>query len=264
MGPTVGGYITDNWNWRSNFYINVPIGIAAAFMVSTFVHDPSYLQRLKGKGRADWIGIICLVLALGLGEIVMDRGQRADWFATPWVWYFSLIAGSAFLILVWHEWRIPDPIVQFRIFKNKNFTIPTILLIVLTFSSYGMQILNPVFLQNLLGYTAWKAGLAMAPRGLGVMGAMFLLGGIARRGYDTRPLVMTGFLLIGAATWQLGTLNLNMAISNFTWPTLVQGIGMGLVFPNLSAAALGSIRRCLLYTSPSPRDLSTARMPSSA
>ena len=243
MGPTVGGYITDNWNWRWNFYINVPIGIAAAFMVSTFVNDPSYLQRLKGKGRADWLGIICLVLALGLGEIVMDRGQRADWFATPWVWYFSLIAGSAFLILVWHEWRIPDPIVQFRILKNKNFTIPTILLIVLTFSSYGMQILNPVFLQDLLGYTAWKAGLAMAPRGLGVMCAMFLLGGIARRGYDTRPLVMTGFLLIGAATWQLGTLNLNMSISNFTWPTLVQGIGMGLVFPNLSAAALGSIRR---------------------
>ena len=114
MGPTVGGYITDNWNWRWNFYINVPIGIAAGFMVSTFVHDPSYLRKLKGKGAADWIGIVCLVLALGLGEIVMDRGERADWFATPWVWYFSIIAGSAFLILLVHEWRTPDPIVQVR------------------------------------------------------------------------------------------------------------------------------------------------------
>jgi len=82
LGPTVGGYITLNWNWRWNFYINVPIGIAAAFMVSTFVHDPSYLRRLKGAGRPDWLGIVCLVLSLGLGEIVMDRGERADWFAT--------------------------------------------------------------------------------------------------------------------------------------------------------------------------------------
>jgi DHA2 family multidrug resistance protein len=243
MGPTVGGYITDNWNWRWNFYINVPIGIAAGFMVSTFVHDPSYLRKLKGQGRADWLGIVCLVLALGLGEIVMDRGDRADWFAAAWVWYFTIIAGGAFLLLLWHEWRTPEPIVQVLIFKNRKFAVPTLLLVILTFTSYGMQILNPVFLQDLLGYNAWKAGLAMAPRGLGVMSAMFLLGGIARRGYDTRPLVAFGFLLIGAATWQLGSLNLNMAISNFVWPTMVQGIGMGLVFPNLSAAALSSIPR---------------------
>jgi MFS transporter, DHA2 family, multidrug resistance protein len=243
MGPTVGGYITDNWNWRWNFYINVPLGIAAGFMVSTFVHDPAYLRKLKGKGRADWLGIVCLVLALGLGEIVMDRGERADWFGSAWVWYFTIIASSAFIMLIIHEWRTEEPIIHIRILTNRNFAVPTILLIVLTFSSYGMQILNPVFLQELLGYTAWKAGLAMAPRGLGVMSAMFLLGGIARRGYDTRPLVAFGFFLLAAATWQLGSLNLNMQISNFIWPTLVQGIGMGLVFPNLSAAALSSISR---------------------
>jgi DHA2 family multidrug resistance protein len=106
-----------------------------------------------------------------------------------------------------------------------------------------MQILNLVFLQDLLGYTAWKAGLAMAPRGLGVMASMFLLGGIARRGYDTRPLVAFGFLMVALSTWQLGSLNLNMAISNFVWPTVFQGVGMGLVFPNLSASALSSIPR---------------------
>jgi DHA2 family multidrug resistance protein len=243
MGPTVGGYITDNFNWRWNFYINVPIGIAAGFMVSTFVHDPSYLRRLKGRGRADWLGILCMVLALGLGEIVMDRGERADWFATPWVWYFSIIAATAFVALIIHEWRTPEPIIHVRLLTNRKFAIPTLLLIVLTFGAYGMQILNPVFLQDLLGYTAWKAGLAMAPRGLGVMASMFLLGGIARRGYDTRPLVAFGFLMVAVSTWQLGSLNLNMAISNFVWPTVFQGIGMGLVFPNLSASALSSIPR---------------------
>src|SRR5579885_883621 len=243
MGPTVGGYITDNFNWRWNFYINVPIGIAAGFMVSTFVHDPAYLRKLKGRGRADWIGIFCMVLALGLGEIVMDRGERADWFATPWVWYFSLIAGAAFVLLIIHEWRTPEPIIHVRLLANRKFAIPTLLLIVLTFGAYGMQILNPVFLQDLLGYTAWKAGLAMAPRGMGVMASMFLLGGIAKKGYDTRPLVIFGFFLIGFSAWMLGGLDLTMSMSNFIWPTVTQGIGMGLVFPNLSASALSSIPR---------------------
>src|SRR6516164_2861089 len=197
LGPTVGGYITLNWNWRWNFYINVPTGVLAAFMVSTFVHDPSYLRRLKGAGRADWVGIVCLVLALGLGEIVMDRGERADWFATPWVWYFTIIAGGAFVILIYHELNTAEPIVQLRLLKIKNFSLPTALLITLIFTSYGMQILNPIFLQDLLGYTSWQAGLLMLPRGLGLTVAMFFLGGIARRGYDTRPLVGLGFSLMG-------------------------------------------------------------------
>jgi DHA2 family multidrug resistance protein len=243
LGPTVGGYITVNLNWRWNFYINVPIGAAAAFMVSTFVHDPSYLRRLKGAGRADWLGIICLVLALGLGELVMDRGERADWFATAWVWYFTIIAGSAFFTLIYHEWHTAEPIVQVRLLQIKNFSIPTALSITLIFTGYGMQILNPIFLQHLMGYTAWQAGLLMLPRGVGLAVAMFFLGGIARRGYDTRPLVAFGFCLVGISLWLLGSLNLNMAVSNFVWPTVVQGIGMGLVFPNLSTAALSSIPR---------------------
>ncbi len=243
LGPTVGGYITLNWNWRWNFYINVPTGIAAACMVSAFVHDPSYLKRLKGAGRADWVGIICLILALGLGEVVMDRGERADWFATAWVWYFSIIAAGAFGTLIIHELRTPQPIVQFRLFRIKNFSLPTALLITLVFTAYGMQILNPIFLQDLLGYTSWQAGLLMLPRGLGLTAAMFFLGGIARRGYDTRPLVALGFILVGVGLTLLGGLNLNMAVWNFVWPTVIQGVGMGLVFPNLSAAALSSIPR---------------------
>jgi DHA2 family multidrug resistance protein len=145
--------------------------------------------------------------------------------------------------LIVHEWRIPDPIVHVRILRNRNFAVPTILLVLMTFTSYGMTILNPIFLQELLGYTAWKAGLAMAPRGAGVMAAMFLLGGIAKKGYDTRPLVGLGFGLIGISAWLLGGLDLTMSMSNFIWPTVVQGVGMGLVFPNLSASALSSIPR---------------------
>jgi DHA2 family multidrug resistance protein len=173
----------------------------------------------------------------------MDRGERADWFAAPWVWYYTIIAASAFFTLIYHEWHTAEPIVQIRLLMIKDFSIPTALLITLIFTGYGMQILNPIFLQDLLHYTAWQAGLLMLPRGLGLTAAMFFLGGIARRGFDTRPLVGFGFCLVGISVWLLGSLNLNMAPSNFVWPTVVQGIGMGLVFPNLSASALSSIPR---------------------
>jgi len=163
----------------------------------------------------------------------MDRGDRADWFQSAWVCYFSAIALSAFVVLIVHEWRTPNPILQVKLITNRSFAIPTMLLIILTFTAYGMQILNPVFLQELLGYTAWKAGLAMAPRGIGVMSAMFLLGAIARKGYDTRKLVFLGYILIAIAQWELSTLDLSMSISNFVWPTLVQGVGMGLILSQL-------------------------------
>src|SRR5581483_2751351 len=138
LGPTVGGWITDNWNWRWNFYINLPLGTAALLMVSAFVHDPDYLRKLKGKGRADYLGIVCLVLSLGLGEIVMDRGDRADWFQSAWVCYFAAIALGAFVLLIWHEWRTPNPILQVKLITNRSFAVPTALLIILTFTAYGM------------------------------------------------------------------------------------------------------------------------------
>jgi MFS family permease len=119
-----------------------------------------------------------------------------------------------------------------------------VLLIVLTFASHGMQILNPIFLQELLGYTATQAGLAMAPRGLGVMISMFFVGSIARHNFKTRPLVIVGILSLALGTWNLASLiNLSMSIYNFAWATFIQGIGMGLVFPDISTTALGSVSR---------------------
>jgi DHA2 family multidrug resistance protein len=243
MGPTVGGYITENWNWRWNFYINVPIGIVAAFMVSTFVTDPPYLRNLKGKEPADYLGLTCLVISLSLGELVMDRGERADWFASSWVVYCSLIALITFGLLIIHELRVADPVIRLRILRSFNFSLPTAMVILMSFVSYGMQILNPIFLQELLGYTAWKAGLAMAPRGLGVMPAMFFTGWLGKRGVRLRPFVGLGFLLVALANWRLAHLDITMSIYDFVWPTLIQGIGFGLIFPFLSSTALGSIKR---------------------
>src|SRR5258708_25036591 len=129
MGPTLGGWITDNWNWRWNFFINLPIGAAAFLMVWTFVHDPAYLRVRRAKGgKTDYVGIACLVVGLGAMQIVLDRRQRADWFAAPWVIWTSLVSAAALLILAINELRIADPILDLRILKLKVFNVALLLL----------------------------------------------------------------------------------------------------------------------------------------
>src|SRR6266478_1772965 len=117
-GPTIGGWITDNWNWRWNFYINLPVGAIAFLMVSAFVHDPTYLRGTRRGGRIDYVGILCLLLSLGLIQIVLDRGERADWFNSPWVVSATIIASAAMILLVVHELRTKEPILELHIFKN--------------------------------------------------------------------------------------------------------------------------------------------------
>ena len=243
MGPTIGGWITDAWSWRWNFYINVPIGSLGIFMVYRFVDDPPYMRNLKRGGRVDWVGIACLIVCLGLGEIVLERGERSDWFQSAWVVYCTMIALGALALLVFNELKVEDPIVDLRILADKRFTLPVTLVIFLTFTLYGTAILNPIFLQELLGYTASKAGVVMAPRGIGTMFAMIMLGSLARRGFDTRWLVAIGFALVAFAMWSLAGLNLSSDTFRIVWPTVLQGFGTGLVFPGLSAAALASMHR---------------------
>jgi len=242
MGPTVGGWITDAWSWRWNFYINVPIGTIAAFMVMRFVDDPPYMRERR-RGRIDFVGILCLIVTLGLGEIVLDRGERADWFQSAWVCWYTAAAIGALVLLIFHETRVEDPVVDLGILKDMRFTLPVTLVIFLTFTLYGTGILNPVFLQELLGYTASKAGLAMAPRGFGTMFSMLLLGSLARRGIDYRPLIGIGFFLVAFAMWEMAGLNLQSDTFRIVWPMVVQGVGTGLVFPGLSAAALSSMEK---------------------
>jgi MFS transporter, DHA2 family, multidrug resistance protein len=243
MGPTIGGWITSTLSWRWNFYINVPIGALGAFMVSRFVEDPSYLRQLKKDAPIDWFGIGCLIVGLGLGEIILDRGERADWFASSWVVYCTLAAFMALTLLVVQELRTEDPVIELRMLSDRNFTLPVSLVILLTFTLYGTAILNPIFLQELLGYDAMKAGVVMAPRGFGTMFAMLLLGTLSRRGLDTRFLVGIGFGLVALAMWEMAGLNLQSDTFRIVWPTVLQGVGTGLVFPGLSAAALSSMPR---------------------
>ena len=244
MGPTLGGWITDNWNWRWNFYINVPIGIVAFLMVSAFVHDPAYLrQRRELGGKVDYIGIACLVVGLGAMQIVLDRGQRADWFASSWVGWTSLLSAAALIILAINELHMPDPILDLRILKIKVFSVGLLLIVAMSSVLYGTGLLMPIFLQEFMGYTAWKAGLVLAPRGLATMLSMVVIGQIARRGLDTRPLVGVGFVLMTIGLWTMSGWNLQVSLWVVVIPSIVMGLGMGMIFPTLSASSLAVVSR---------------------
>jgi DHA2 family multidrug resistance protein len=243
LGPTLGGWITDNWNWRWNFYINLPLGAIAFAMVYVFVHDPAYMKNPTGDRRVDYLGIICLVVWLGLLQIVVDRGQRADWFSTPWVVWATAASLLAMVLLIIHELRFSDPILQLRVLKIRLFSIALFLVVVLSFVLFGTGLLNPIFLQEYLGYTAWRAGLIMAPRAMAAMTSMMIAGQISRAGFDNKRLIGVSFTLMTIGLWSMAHWNLQVGMWQVIWPGLVLGSGLGLCFPILSAAALSCVER---------------------
>jgi DHA2 family multidrug resistance protein len=242
LGPTVGGWITDNWNWRWNFYINLPLGTLAFVMVSTFVHDPHYLQNRQGS-RVDYLGMTLLVLWLGLMQIVADRGQRSDWFAAPWVVWSSIISGLAMMLLVVRELHFKTPVLDLRILKKRLFSVAVCLAIIHSFLLFGASLLMPIFLQEFMGYSAWKAGLVMFPRSLGGITSMILVGQVARLGYDNKRLIGVSFLIVGLGLWMMSSWNLQVGIWQMIWTNAFVGLGFGMSFPILSAAALSTVER---------------------
>jgi DHA2 family multidrug resistance protein len=243
-GPALGGWITDNLNWRWNFYINVPLGIVAFLMVSAFVHDPAYLRerRVRG-GRVDYLGIVLLVLSFGLMQIVLDRGERADWFASSWVVWTTAASALCTIALVVRELTFSEPIIDLRIFNSTSFTLSVILVVAMSFTLYGTGLLNPLFLQDYMGYNALHAGLVLAPRGFGTMFSMMMVGQLARRRHDTRSFVGIGYLLMAIGLWEMSTWNLGVSTWEVIWPGVITGVGMGLIFPTLSATAISSVPR---------------------
>ncbi len=242
LGPTLGGWITDNWNWRWNFYINVPIGVIALVMVSAFVHDPPFLRESRRTaGRVDYVGILCLVLSLGLLQIVLERGERADWFNSPWVVYATALSVASFAVLAFHELRFSEPILDLRILKERIFSVAMAITIVFSFVLFGSILLNPVFLQELLGYDAWQAGLVQAPRGVGSMISMIVVAQLASAGTVTLPFIGAGFGLIAIGCWFSAAFNLQVSTWAIVWPNTVMGFGFGMIFPPSSAAALACV-----------------------
>jgi DHA2 family multidrug resistance protein len=243
LGPTIGGWITMNWSWRWNFYINLPMGALAAMMVYVFVHDPPYLKQQRGRGRVDYVGIIFVVLALGLFQIVLGRGGLSGWFAAPWVRYASGASAAAMVVLIVHELRFPEPVIDFRILKTFGFTLAVTLICIQSLVLFSVNLLNPLFLETVLGYSAWRAGLAVAPRGIGVILALVTVGQLSRRRVDMRGIIGCGFLLAGWEVWHMAHWGIHATERQVLLPIFLFGLGLGAVFPTITALGLGQIRR---------------------
>jgi MFS transporter, DHA2 family, multidrug resistance protein len=240
LGPTLGGWLTDNWSWRWAFYINLPVGLIAFFLMSWLVEDPPYI-RSKLAGRFDGMGFAMVALFLGTLQIILDKGQDADWFSAIWLRWFAVVCILTFIGFIVRELTAKNPLVDLRVFKNRNFAVSCGLFALFGFALYALITLLPLFLQSLLGYTAFDAGLSVSPRGFGAFAALFFVGALVGK-VDSRLLAGLGFAAVGLASFLLCRLSLQMTIGSVVLPNIIAGFGIGCIFVPLTTLAVGTLR----------------------
>jgi DHA2 family multidrug resistance protein len=239
IGPTLGGWITDSYSWRWIFYINLPIGILALFMVNLYVEDPPYL-RDKFKGAIDYLGFGLMALWLGTLQLVLDKGQESDWFATPWVCWTAAVSVLALIAFIVRELKNREPIVHLQIFADRNFSVGTLVTCLYGFVLYASTAMLPLFLQTMMGYSALQSGMSVSPRGFGAMVSMVAAGFLVRY-IDARVLMAFGFALLGYSTWLLGQINLAIGMGSVIMPNVLSGLAMGFVFVPLTTMTLSRL-----------------------
>ena len=242
IGPVLGGWITDNYSWRWIFFINVPLGALAIFMSQAFVEDPPYLRDAREKlaGKIDYIGFGALTIWLGTLQVILDRGQEDDWFNATWVCWASVVSLASLLLLIVWELRAERPLVDIRVFRNRNFVIGTLLMTTVGIVLYSTTALLPLFLQGLMSYPALNSGMALSPRGMGAVCSLLLVGALVSR-VDTRLLIGLGFLVLAYAVSGFGNINLEIATKNVMWPNVLSGFAMGLIFVPLTITSMGAL-----------------------
>lgn len=238
LGPVLGGWLTDNYSWRWVFYINIPVGVMSILMTKLFIFDPPYIRR--SSDRVDYWGIGMLALGVGALQIVLDKGEEADWFSSHGIAALALLSILALSVFVVYELWVEHPVVDLRVFKLRTYSAGVFLMTGLGFVLYGSLVLLPIFLQTLLGYPALQAGITMAPRGVGSFIAMPVVGMIMAK-FDPRKLLTLGFLTASFTLFQLSGLNLNAGYWDVFWPQIIQGVSLGFLFVPLTTTTMDPI-----------------------
>jgi DHA2 family multidrug resistance protein len=243
IGPTLGGWITDNYSWGWIFFINIPVGILSLVLTSQLIQDPPYLtRRTFSSVKVDYMGFGLLALGLGSLEIVLDEGQRNDWFGSNFVLTFAVVGAICLVGVVWWELRQKEPIIDFHVLKERNYALATLSMLVLGFVLYGSTTLLPLFLQTLLGYTALLSGLVLSPGGVAICICMPIVGFLLRK-VEARWLVIFGVMISTLGLLRMAHFTLDIDFRTAVWGRVVQSLGLAFLFVPISTVAFARISK---------------------
>src|SRR5215475_10955211 len=238
LGPTLGGWIVDNYNWPWIFYINVPLGILAAMMTYTYVRDSVHQERAE---TVDVLGFVLLATCVGSLQFMLEKGQRYDWFDSRLVTGLLVTSVASFLLLIWRELTIKEPIINFRVLKSRQLAAGVSIAAVLGLALFGSIFILPIFLQNLHGLTANQTGLVILPSALASAFTMAFVGRNANR-LDARATVTVGAVLFFLSMWFLARMTLASGPAETFWPLILRGVGLGLIFVPLTNATMAEMK----------------------
>ncbi|HEX3868336.1 MAG TPA: DHA2 family efflux MFS transporter permease subunit, partial [Gemmatimonadaceae bacterium] len=238
LGPTLGGWIVDNYNWPWIFYINVPLGIIAAMMVVAYVHDAEHQERAR---KIDVLGFLLLATCVGSLQYMLEKGERYDWFDSRLVTSLAVVSALSFVLLIWRELTIDEPIINFRVLKSRQLAAGVSIAAVLGLALFGSIFVLPIFLQNLHGLTANQTGLVILPGAIASAVTMAFVGKNANR-LDARATVTVGAVLFFVAMWKLARMTLVSGPEETFWPLILRGVGLGLIFVPLTSASMADLK----------------------
>jgi DHA2 family multidrug resistance protein len=237
LGPTLGGFIVDNWEWPWIFYINLPLGLIAGWMVWTYVRNADHQERAE---TVDWAGIALLTTGVGALQWMLERGERYDWFESRFVTSLAVISAASFIGLVWREMTAKEPVINFRVLKSRQLATGVAMAMLLGFALFGSVFVLPIFLQGLHGFTANQTGLVILPGAIASAITMAVMGRFASK-IDARPLITIGVLGFLWCMWTLSRLTVDAGASDMFWPLIVRGVSLGLIFIPLTSASMAEL-----------------------
>src|SRR5579872_3074266 len=243
LGPTLGGWIVQNYSWPLIFYINIPLGIIGFFMTLAFIEDPDYLTR--PRAAADFLGLSAMTIGIASLQYVLERGEHDDWFNSALIVWLSIAAVAGLALFIYRELHDPHPFADLTVFCSRAFSIGNVIGLVSGFGLFGLNLVLPLFLQTVLNFDAWQTGLALLPGALATALSMPIAGNLTAR-MDARWMIGFGLIGSGIAAWWLGSFSQDAGYWDIFWPRALQGFTLGFLFVPLSTVTLAGIDRAKL------------------
>jgi len=242
IGPTLGGWITDNFDWRWIFFINIPVGILSLLLTNMLISDPEYLRHERKKFRVDYIGLGLLAVGLGSLQVVLDKGQRDDWFGSHFILGMTVVCVAALVAVVIWEWFHKDPIIDLHLFRERSFAVGNLLMFMVGFALLSSTVLLPLYLQTLLGYTAEKAGLVLMPGGF-MLVLVFPIVGFLLSKYDARWLLVFGLAMLSFALFHMTRFDTTVDFRTAATARVLQTLGLAFLFVPINTVAYAFLPR---------------------